>query len=268
MFWMTKTVNEKITARIIAAIAKGQTPPWRRPIFDFENDGFPTHPATPTPFRGVNVLLLNISATERGYRSKFWSSEQEWRTLGSIVSGRPTLLPDGTAVFNGDQTNSFAHHSRKRTTPVAVDYQSVEALIAASGADIRFGGNEAAYYYRQDYIAFPEKWRFVEGPGGISAYYDSLFHELAGHWTEFRLEWSRLQMSLDPVVNELRAEIAAPFMTAQLGLPVFSDMKILSNHRNHLARWAKAMNTDPSLIFHVAAAASDAAEYLLSLRGN
>ncbi len=264
MFFTKTTIPERITTKIIAAIKRGQVPPWRRPTSDFENDGFPTHPATLKPFAGVDVLLTNMAATEKGHRSKFWASEDEWRYLACKVSGRPTILADGTAVFNADQTNSVTHRSRKRRTLVAVDYGPAEAVITSSGADIRhIRGTEAAYYYRHDYIVLPERWQFIEGPGGLEAYYDSLLHELA-HWTEPRLEWSRLEFSVDPVVNELRAEIAAPFMTAQLGLPVFADMKILANHRNHLDRWVKAMK-DPTLIFHVADAASDAAEYLLSL---
>ena len=54
---------------------------------DRENEGFPTHPITLKPFFGVDVLLLNISAMEKGFCSKFWSSEAEgWRYLDSTVS--------------------------------------------------------------------------------------------------------------------------------------------------------------------------------------
>ena len=70
------------------------------------------------------------------------------------------------------------------------------------------------------------------------------------------------------VVRELRAEIAPPFLTSQLGLPVLADMKKLTNHHNHLTRWVQAMHADPSLIFNVTADASEAVEYLLSLGGS
>jgi antirestriction protein ArdC len=51
-----------------------------------------------------------------------------------------------------------------------VDYSPAEAVIKASGADIRHvHGLEAAYYYKDDYIVFPNLWQFVEGPGGINA---------------------------------------------------------------------------------------------------
>ena len=55
-------------------------------------------------------------------------------------------------MFNADQCflslGSVAYRSRKRRTPVAVDYAPAEAVIKASGADIRYVvGLEAAYFY-------------------------------------------------------------------------------------------------------------------------
>jgi antirestriction protein ArdC len=78
--------------------------------------------------------------------------------------------------------------------------------------------------------------------------------------SETRLGWD----CPNSYVNELRSEIAAPFTTARLGLPVFADMEKLPNHNKHLNRWVKAMNADPTLIFEVADSASDGVEYLLS----
>lgn len=260
---MTSTY-EAVTQRVIAAIDQGQTPPWRRPISDRENDGFPTHPITLKPYQGVDVLLLNMAMNEKGLYSKFWASEEAWRYLDSIVAGQPTMLANGTPVFNADQTvlslGSVAYRSRKRRTPVAVEYAAAEAVIKATSADIRHVvGMEAAYYYAEDRIIFPERWQFEQGPGGIVAFWDSLFHEVA-HWTE-----PRLCFDGPSHIRELRAEIAAPFLTSQLGLPVFCDMPKIRNHGKHLHRWVKAMRADPNLIVQVAEAASQAVAYLLSL---
>lgn len=262
------TSHETITQRVIAAIENGQTPPpWRRPISDRENDGFPTHPATLNPYKGVDVLLLNLSAMEQGFCSKFWASQDAWGYLDSTVRGEPTILADGTPVFNAAQTvlslGSVAYRSRRRRTPVAVDYGLAEAVIKASGATIHHRlGMEAAYYFPPaDYIVFPLKEQFVQGPGGLVGYYDSLFHELV-HFSQPRLDWQG-----PSEIRELHCEIAAPFMTAQLGIPVLSDMTKLTNHKKHLSRWVKGLKADPLLIFNVAEAASQAVEYLLSLKG-
>jgi antirestriction protein ArdC len=260
----TTTTHEEITAKVIRSIEHGQTPPWRKPLADLENSGFPTGPASLTPFKGVDVLLLNLAATEKGLGSKFWASRQEWADLDSKVSGEATILADGTPVYSADQVvggEAGRFRSRRRTSPAAVAYGPAEAVIAGSGATIHHRlGMEAAYHFPPaDYIVFPLREQFIYGPGGLPGYYDSLFHELV-HFSEPRLGWD------GPAdIRELRAEIAAPSLTARLGLPVLADMQMLRNHRNHLARWVKAMKEDPLLIFHVAADASEAVEYLVSL---
>ena len=209
----------------------------------------------------------NLAVMERGFQSKFWATEEGWHGLHTSVSGQPTILAGGTPVFNADQTvlalDSVAYRSRRRRKPLAVDYGPAEAVIKASGADIRHRlGMEAAYYFPPaDYIVFPLKEQFMNGPGGLPGYYDSLFHELV-HMTEPRLGWN------GPAhIRELRAEIAAPFMTAQLGLPVLCDMQKIRNHGRHLAWWIKAMRADPTLIFNVTDAGSQAVAFLLSLKG-
>jgi len=96
----TITIHEETTARIIGAIEQNQTPPWRKPWrADLENSGFPTHAATMKPFEGVDVLLLNMAAAEKGLRSKFWAGKEEWRRLDIQVSGQATILAYGTPVF-------------------------------------------------------------------------------------------------------------------------------------------------------------------------
>jgi antirestriction protein ArdC len=103
---------------------------------------------------------------------------------------------------------------------------------------------------------FPFREQFFQ----LSAYYDSLLHELS-HYSEPRLGWDG-----PSDIRELRAEISAPFITSQLGVPVLCDMNMLTNHRNHLGRWVAAMKKDPTLIFQVAADASEAAKYLVSVK--
>jgi antirestriction protein ArdC len=260
----TTTIHEEITAKIIATIEHGQVPPWRKPWRpDLAISGFP---GDPYPFTGIAVLLLNMAATEKGLKSSFWQNETAWEKLGKQVSGEGTMIPSRNnpsrwiTVFNADQVAGGLFRSRPRRTPLAEDYGPAEALIEASGATIiRRPTLEAAYYYEEDHIVFPYKEQFVYGPGGLVAYYDSLLHELA-HYSEPRLGWD------GPVeVRELRAEITAPFLTSQLGIPVLCDMQKIPNHRNYLARWIRAMKDDPTLIFNVTADASKAAAYLLSL---
>lgn len=266
----TPSIHEEITQRVIESIEDDQCPPWRKPWQPhMENSGFPSNIFS-MPFTGIAVLVLNMAAGEQKLNSRFWSTRAGWEGFGGVVSGHGTLVPNRrdptrwVRVFNADRVSggeAWRFQSRRRTTSLIADYTQAEAVIAASRADIRHKvGQEAAYYYQEDYVIFPEKWQFEKGPGGVVAFWDSLFHEVCGHWTE-----TRLGFEAPSIVCELRAEMAAPMLASQLGIPVLIDMRKLTNHRKHLGRWIAAMKDDPTLIFNVAASASEAVEYLLSL---
>ena len=84
-------------------------------------------------------------------------------------------------------------------------------LIAATGADIRFGGNRAFYSLAGDFICLPPKSSFIGG-----AYYATALHELA-HWSEVRVGWERKKDSY--AMGELIAEMASCFLATELGVP-------------------------------------------------
>ena len=97
--------------------------------------------------------------------------------------------------------------------PDFIDYEPAEQAIAATGADIRWGGEEAYYCRRTpdgngDYICCPEKQRFPKE----HEFYAVVLHELA-HWSEGRLDWKGSYAE-----GELRAEIAAAFALTALGV--------------------------------------------------
>lgn len=265
----TTSIHEEINERIIDSIEKGQCF-WRKPWQPhIDNGGFPCN-IFAMPFSGIAVLILNIASEENSLHSRFWTTRAAWEGFGGKVSGEGVLIPNRrdpsrwVKVFNADAVGggeAWRFQSRRRAVPAVADYAQAEAVIAASRADIRHKlGQEAAYYYAEDYIVFPKKWQFEKGPGGIVAFWDSLFHEVCGHWTE-----TRLGFEAPSIVCELRAEMAAPMLASQLGIPVLTDMRKLTNHRKHLGRWIAAMKDAPTLIFQVAADASKAVEYLLSL---
>jgi hypothetical protein len=62
-------------------------------------------------------------------------------------------------------------------------------------------------------------------------------------------------------LGELRAEIAACFLTTEFGIPVTDR---LENHSAYLDNWIKAMQGDHGLVFRISSAASKAADFLLS----
>ncbi len=138
----------------------------------------------------------------------------------------------------------------RKTIPVA------EALLAASGADIRIGGNRAYYSPSDDYVALPPQQAFFEQID----YYRTALHEL-GHWTGHRTRLGRDQSGAFGSAaygrEELCAELASAFLCASLGI------RPTVRHADYLGAWLAIMRDDTRAIFKAASLASKAADYLL-----
>lgn len=148
---------------------------------------------------------------------------------------------------------------------VLPDFPAAEELIKATGADFRVGGEEASYavptprgswpnHTHGDFIHVPSRQRFCD----VGSWYEAAFHELA-HWTEVRIGFDDLKLGYP--MGELRAEMAACFLAAELNLPPGED---LLNHVAYLQHWLTAMKADASYIFRASTEASKACDYLLS----
>ena len=132
-----------------------------------------------------------------------------------------------------------------------IDYEPAELAIKATEADIRYAGDRAFYHKGGDYLQVPPKCKFPKE----NEFYAVCLHEL-GHWSEKRTEWKGGYAE-----GELRAEIAAAYMLAELGVPQSED---LSNHQAYLKNWLQALRNDNKYIFRASTAANKAADYILS----
>jgi antirestriction protein ArdC len=93
-----------------------------------------------------------------------------------------------------------------------------EAFFAATGADVRHGGNRAYYNISQDFVQMPPFETFRDAV----AYYATLGHECV-HWTraETRLNRAFNQKRWGDeayAAEELVAELGAAFLCADLEL--------------------------------------------------
>jgi antirestriction protein ArdC len=137
-----------------------------------------------------------------------------------------------------------------------VDFEPADPAIAATGADIRYGGDRA--FYRRpnpgdgDFIQLPQKQSFAKP----KEFYATALHELMG-WSEHRLDWEG-----NYAEGELRAEIGACYALAELGVPQSDD---LANHHAYLESWLAALQRDPRFIFAASTVASNAADFVLSI---
>jgi antirestriction protein ArdC len=266
-------------------------PPWRRPWASDPAAGFPCNVVSKKKYRGINPLLLQIAAMRHGLKSKTWGTFNQWKEMGGSVRKRPDNVPPGEwgtgiifykslqiteenddgekeaktiymlktyVVFNVDQVEGehLDHlrvgHSVINTNPIET-YEEADKVIAATGADIRYGGNAAFYHRGQDFIQVPLREQFT-----APEYYETVLHELC-HWSEPRLDWNRKEEGY--AMGELVAEMGSCFLATELGIP---NADQLPNHASYLQSWLKAMQNDHRFIFQASSQASKAADYILS----
>lgn len=281
-------IQQQITARIVEGLKNGVVA-WRKPWRLDPNSGSPTNVISHRAYSGINPILLDLVAMERGYASRHWGTYVQWCSLGGQVKKRPADVKPGQwgtqivfykqvkrkrlndqgdektetfpvlrtfTVFNIDQVDGESV-DHLRAAQVAsksqfdADYAPAQEAIEATGADIRHGGGRAFYLPGYDYIQMPHVHQF----GSFNEYFCTAFHELT-HWSESRLGWKGSY-----AMGELIAEISSCYTAAQLGIPVGDD---LHNHTAYLASWLKALEDDPKAIFKAASQASKASQFILS----
>ena len=286
-------IQQQITARILEGLRNGVVP-WRKTWRPDKNSGAPANAISSRCYSGVNPILLDLVSMSRGYTSRFWATYQQWASIGAQVKQRPadckagqfgttivfykqvkkTRIENGEektdtfpvlrtfTVFNCDQVEGADHlRASIDQSPVSFqpDYASAREAIAATGADIRYGGDRAFYsrpigefpnHHDGDFIQMPHPSQFIAPNEFIS----TNFHELV-HWSEVRLGWTGSY-----ALGELIAEIGACYAAAQLGIPCSDD---LSNHTAYMASWLKELENDPKAILRSASQASKATEFIL-----
>ena len=286
----SKQIQEEITNKIIASLEQGHIP-WRKPWSKSPNCGSPTNIVSVKRYRGINPLLLELHRLEHNFTNKWYATWNQWRALGANVMRRPDDVAPGDwgagiifyspikrtkedprtgeevevnfpmlkqyTVFNAQQVE-LPHDLRHlhetvpdAMSPVFIDYAPAEQAIAATQADIRFGGDRCFYTPSKDIIQMVPKHQFSDE----KEYYATALHELS-HWTEKRCSWTG-----NYAEGELRAEMSAAFLCAELEIPNSDD---LTNVQSYLQNWLKACNDDAKFIFKASAAASKAADYVMS----
>lgn len=279
-------IRQQITNDIISALSSEQLPPWRRPWSNDANaPGLHTSLSTGNTYRGINQLILQVSAWKQEFKSKWWGTFKQIQSNGGcvnrgqkatkIILWRPVdrkrtseqgesiddkfFVMREFAVFNADQTSGMVRFQVGYSQAEASNenrYSEADEVIEATGASIRFGGNQAFYMPSGDYIQMPFRRQFVTP----EAYYETCFHELC-HYAESRTGFDRAKPENDYGFGELVAEIGACFLMGELNMPTTEN---LENHAAYLKSWLRGMNDDPKFIFQAAAQSSKATDYILS----
>jgi antirestriction protein ArdC len=284
------SLHEQITRKIVSDIEQGCIPwvqPWRDdgPAWP---GGLPRNAVTGRAYSGVNVLLLWAAAAERRFLSGRWLTFRQALYLGGCVRrgerGVQIVFADRIqtspltdedheqaplpgprvlrrfTVFNLDQCEGLPPSVVAQTSLTAsaeVFIPRADALVEATGADIRIGGAHAFYAPGPDYIRIPPPEMFHEPVN----WHRTRLHELA-HWTghasrlarDFTGRWASEAYARE----ELVAELCAAFLCAELGVAP------TVRHGDYIGAWLHVLKGDSRAVFQAASLASRAANYLLS----
>ena len=260
----------------------------------------PINAASGRPYRGVNLPILFAMAQSAGYPSGQWATFQQWKGLGATVrkgerasvvvfwkrldNAEPAtdgaeasaldqadepqhrLLCRGYHVFNAAQVDGIDIPSAE-LPDLAQRVDAAESFIAATRADIRFGGDRAFYLPSSDFIQIPQPGAFTgtDTSTPAEAFYATLLHELT-HWTAHA---SRSERDLSGrfgseayAIEEMTAELGAAFLCGRLGIAA----EPRADHAAYIATWLRVLRGDPRAIFAAASKAQQAVDFLCGLQ--
>lgn len=288
----TTELFERITDRIVEAIEAGAGTfrmPWHR---WGEATAQPVNAFSGRPYRGINTLWLWATAELAGHSSGRWATYRQWESAGATVqkgakgcpilfwktaanksrgeegedsdeekggAGRARFLARVYYVFNAEQVTGAKLAPTRPILSPAERVAAAEDFIAATGAQIRHGGDQACYVANIDQIWLPRFEQFRD----CESYYSVAAHE-AVHWTGAK---HRLDRDLSGrfgtdgyAIEELVAELGAAFVAAHLGLSV----EPRPDHAAYIGSWLRVLRGDPRAILTASAKAQEAVDYLIA----
>lgn len=285
---------DEITSKIIAELEAGRLP-WVQPWGASDASAplaMPRNAATGRSYSGINVLILWGAVVAHGFSCQSWLTFRQALSLGghvrkgeqgTTVVYADRFIPDDErkraretgegaqaisflkrfTVFSTDQCEGLPRDLVSAPPPVAVGIilPEVEALIRASGADLRLGGGQAFYAPEADFIQVPRPESYFQPID----WHRTALHEL-GHWSGHAARLGRDMSgrfgSKLYAREELVAELCAAFCCATLGITP------TVRHADYIASWLDVLREDNRAIVRAASAASKAADYLLAFRPN
>lgn len=273
-----QSVYEIVTNQVIEAIDQGVVPwakPWTAAGAHQNIEG--------RKYRGLNPLLLEISAMTKGFDQPYWMTmNQASKKGGKVIKGSKSTIvtfykvlekenKDGDTeqmmllryfkVFNIAQVEGL---DWKPPVMPGTDLEPVEIgekVIAEmqNAPEITIKESDQAYYRPStDQVVLPQ----LEQYGKAEDFYRVAFHELAhstGHEKRIGRGIKNGFGSEKYAKEELIAELTSAMICQVTGIEAEIEQTAA-----YIAGWKKALTDDPKLIVTASSAAQKAADYILN----
>jgi len=200
-----KSIYEEITERIIDSLETGVIP-WARP-WEAALYGEHRNADTNRPYRGLNIMLLNLVAMMKGFVDPRWLTYRNAEKLGGHVRKGERgvgivfwkFLPIKDRQEQDDDCISDSDDSDRKVIPFARMYtvfnveqcedldlpslevtrdiddsENLEAERILSLPTIKHAGGQAYYSKAKDFIAMPVREAFEN----LDFYYATAYHEI------------------------------------------------------------------------------------------
>jgi antirestriction protein ArdC len=285
-------VYQRVTNLIVEQLERGVRP-WLQPWNATHAAGRVSRPLRHNGecYNGINIITLWMECEARGFNSPYWLTFQQAKKLGGFVRkgehgsavvytstySKSETGDDGEeverdcrflkqyTVFNSCQVEGLPERFYALAEPPKDTMHRIEradAFFAATGADIRHGGNRAYYTITGDYIQMPPFVAFRDAESHAA----TLAHELT-HWTRhpsrLNRDFGRKRFGDEGyAVEELVAELGSRFLCADLEI----TPELRDDHASYISHWLKLLRQDKRAIFTAASHASRAVDFLHSLQ--
>lgn len=282
-----KDLYEEITAQILTAIEGGRES-WAALWDNSLRLGIPYNHSTGKAYAGINILTLWNIAARKGYEVNAWMTYKQAQEQGGQVrkgeksaigmfykpiedkeqstesdeenaNGRRRMMAKAFYLFNVAQIDGLEGLPEPKA-PTFSPIADAEAIITASGAEIRHGGTRAFYSPSMDFVQMPSLDRFQSAEN----YYATILHELAhwtGHKSRLAREYGQRFGDRAYAFEELIAELSTAFLCARLGLVEAT----LEGHADYIGEWSKILGNDKRAVMTAASQAERTADYLAQM---
>lgn len=251
----------------------------------------PQNPITKAKYQGSNRFRLAFQAIKQGYKDPRWvtflqAKEKGWKikheekgTLcekwiwtkeinekdeegneKKVTIEREVPIVNYFTLFNAEQIDGIPELKKIDQEQIELE-QIANDFIKSSECEIMEVAQERAYYSPvEDKIVLPLREYFKSE----EAFLATLFHEMShstGHSTRLNRNIMNEFGSVEYAKEELRAELGATFIEADLNLNLKGENKV--DHANYLKSWISVLEDNPDELFKASNDSSKISERLI-----